>query len=231
MFDIKNKLSSTPNPHLFVTKKNGTDSIKDITLDVVTEYIKLNNRKIDLLDIGGGKGWGSILYNNPNINYYCLDLKETKRSDNINYIKGDITDINLKLDKTFDILFSKDTFEHILNPWDTTNNLTKLLKNNGIILFFVPFSWRYHASPYDTYRYSHTGLQFIIERLGCIKKIQSGYIKFGNINGFWKNKKDYTINGKQFPNCLETFYLGIKNNTHKFTVNDLDADYNWRHDK
>ena len=107
----------------------------------------------------------------------------------------------------------------------------KLLKNNGIILFFVPFSWRYHASPYDTYRYSHTGLQFIIERLGCIKKIQSGYIKFGNINGFWKNKKDYTINGKQFPNCLETFYLGIKNNTHKFTINDLDADYNWRHDK
>ncbi len=213
-----------------VTKINNSEAISDLTLYLINEYINKNNiNKIKLLDIGGGKGWGKILYTNKNIDYYCLDLKETKREDYITYIKGDITDKNLELDNKFDIIFSKDTFEHILNPWDATENLKKLLKNNGLILFFVPFSWRYHASPYDTYRYTHTGLQYLIERLGEIKKINAGYIKFGNINGFWKNCKDHTINRKPHDNCLESFYIGIKDEKYKFNIEDLDSDFSWDH--
>lgn len=231
MFNINDQLNKTYNPHLYVTKQNGSIAIHNIVLNLINQYIKKNNiKKINLLDIGGGKGWGEILYKNKYINYYCLDLKETKRDNNINYIKGDITDKNLFLDMKYDIIFSKDTYEHILNPWDSTENLVKLLKNNGLILFFVPFSWRYHASPYDTYRYTHTGLQYIIERLGKIKKINSGYIKFGNINGFWKNKKDHTIDKKPHLNCLESFYIGIKDENHVFNKQDLDCDFSWKHE-
>ena len=232
MYNINKKLIKTYNPHLYLTKKKSSNSIADLTIYLINEYIKKNNiKKINLLDIGGGKGWGKILYVYKHINYYLLDLKETKRIGNINYIKGDITDKNLKIDNKFDVIFSKDTFEHILNPWDATENLKNLLKNNGLILFFVPFSWRYHASPYDTYRYTHTGLQYLIERLGEIKKINSGYIQFGNINGFWKNCKDHTIDRKPHLNCLESFYIGIKDNNHKFNIKDLDSDFSWDHSK
>lgn len=231
MYNINNLLKNTSNPHLFTTKINGSQSIEKITITLINQYIENNKlTKINVLDIGGGKGWGQCLYKNNHINYYCLDLNETKRDENINYIQGDITDNTLNINIEFDIIFSKDTYEHILNPWDSTNNLKKLLKNKGLIMIFTPFSWRYHASPYDTYRYTHTGLQYIVERYGSIKKIYSGYISFGNINGFWKNKKDHTINSKPFPNCLESFYIGIKNNDHVFSKKDLDSDFNWKHD-
>ena len=128
MYKIDNKLIKTYNPHLYITKINGSNAIANLTIFLINEYKKKNNiDKINLLDIGGGKGWGKVLYDNKNINYYCLDLKETKRSCNINYIKGDITDENLEIDNKFDIIFSKDTFEHILNPWDATKNLKNLI--------------------------------------------------------------------------------------------------------
>ena len=115
--------------------------------------------------------------------------------------------------------------------FDATENLKNFLKHNGLILFFVPFSWRYHASPYDTYRYTHTGLQYLIERLGRIKKINAGYIKFGNINGFWENCKDNTIDRKPHNDCLESFYIGIKDDNHNFDINNLDSDFSWDHSK
>ena len=230
MFNLENKIIKTKNPHLYKCKKSGSDAIADLVLHMINEYIKKTKKtEINLLDIGGGKGWGSVLYKKKNINYYCLDLKESKRTVDINYIKGDITNVNLEMNIKFDIIFSKDTFEHILNPWDATSNFIKFLENDGFILIFTPFSWRYHASPYDTYRYTHTGLQYITERLGKIKKIKAGYINFGNINGFWKNKKDHTMDGKPHLNCIESFYIGIKDENYLFSKNNLDSDLSWDH--
>lgn len=184
-FCLKKFILNTKNPHL----KLSTGKIEQIVSVLIQSYMRENNlKKISVLDIGGGKGFGKFFYEKEYINYNALDLKESKRQGKINFIKGDITE-NLEIKEEFDIVFSKDTFEHILNPWDATKNIQKLLKNKGLVMFFVPFSWRYHASPYDTYRYSHTGIQYIIERLGKIKKIESGYIKFGDIKGFWKIKK------------------------------------------
>ena len=65
--------------------------------------------------------------------------------------------------------------------------------------------------------------------LGKIKKIHSGYINFGDIKGFWKNKKDYTHDGKPHLQCLESFYIGIKENNHIFNKDDLDSDTSWDH--
>ena len=185
--------------------------LKKFVLNTANPHLKLSTRKIEQIV--------SIL-----IQSYMRENNLKK----INFIKGDITE-NLEIKEEFDIVFSKDTFEHILNPWDATKNIQKLLKNKGLVMFFVPFSWRYHASPYDTYRYSHTGIQYIIERLGKIKKIESGYIKFGDIKGFWKNKKDFTLDKQPFPKSLEAFYIGIKDENYVFKKENLDSDLSWDH--
>ena len=185
-----------------------------------------------MLDIGGGRGWGKILYQRNDIDYYALDLN-TKRNNekNITYIQGDITDQNLKLDHTFDIIFTKDTFEHILNPWDSTKNIITYLNNTGLFIFIAPFCWRYHASPYDTYRYTHTGVQYLFERLGKIKKKLSGYVIFPPNKGRWKNKKDVTLENKPFKECQEVLYIGIKDELYRFNINSLDSDMTMNHDK
>jgi len=220
-------MNNTNNPHLKLLPHKKLNSF---ILNNIKNYMKNNNKtSITLLDVGGGKGWGKVLYNNSFIKYYALDLNSSHTNNKITFIKGDITENNLDLGIKFDIIFTKDTFEHILNPWDATKNILNHLENNGLFIFLAPFSWRYHASPYDTYRYTHTGVQYLFERLGGLKKIHSGYINFGNIKGFWKNKKDHTIDGKPFPKCLEVIYIGQRDITHKFNKNELDSDFSWKH--
>lgn len=220
-------MNNTNNPHLKVLSKGNLDNY--IITNIKSYMIENKLSKINLLDVGGGKGWGKILYGKDYINYYALDLNSSHTDNKITFIKGDITENNLDLKLKFDIIFTKDTFEHILNPWDATQNILNHLKNNGLLIFLAPFSWRYHASPYDTYRYTHTGTQYLFERLGGLKKIQSGYINFGNINGFWKNKKDSTMDKNPFPKCLEVIYIGKRDITHQFNKDDLDSDFSWKH--
>ena len=43
-------------------------------------------------------------------------------------------------------------------------------------------------------------------------------------NGFWKNKKDYTLDVKPFNECIHTIYIGEKNEQYIFNKNVLDAD-------
>jgi SAM-dependent methyltransferase len=149
--------------------------------------------------------------------------------DKSKFIQGDITSPTLSLPQKYHIVFTKDTFEHILNPWDATQNVLNALEDKGIFIFLAPFSWRYHASPFDTYRYTHTGARYLFERLGKLKNIFAGYIGFGPINGFWKNNKDKTIDNLPFPKCLETIYIAQKDSTHIFQTTLLDTDLCWDH--
>mgnify|MGYP000887200974 CR=1 FL=1 len=244
---IKNNFTETNlNPHLLSISTNldllniksfGRDNKEDMGFELIlnfliNEYKNLfNKNKIKLLDIGGGRGYGEIFSNNPSIDYFVLDLNEKKNEKNMTFIKGDITDQNLDIEEKFDIIFTKDTYEHILNPWDSTNNIINNLVDNGLFFFLAPFSWRYHSSPYDTYRYTHTGAQYLFERNNKMKKIFSGYQKRKNRNGFWKNKKDFCFdNNKIFTECIETFYIGQKNNDYIFNNNILDSDLTMNHD-
>lgn len=221
-------IKNTENPHIRTLEGDFNTYI----LSKFKEHINLiGKEKIDVLDIGGGKGWGKILYTKKWISYNCLDLNESKRDGNINYIKGDITDKNLKLNKKFDIIFTKDTFEHILNPWDATQNIIDSLNEGGLFIFIAPFSWRYHPSPYDTYRYTHIGAQYLFERLGSMKKVESVYAKFFTTltSGNWLNKKDKTIDSQVFPKPIETIYIGKKDSTYLFSKENLDSDFSWSH--
>jgi len=226
-------LKDTMNPHLkFQQGEYSADILKMIKKNMEERGLK----KIKLLDVGGGKGWGKLLYEKPFIDYYVLDINsDEKRDENITYIKGDITNSNLigNINHKFDIIFTKDTFEHILNPWDSTQNILDLLNENGLFIFLAPFKWRYHASPYDTYRYTHTGAQYMFERLGGLKRIYAGYINFYHINtpGFWGNKKDWTFDHKPFTNPIETIYVGERVNGYEFKTENLDSDFDWKHEK
>lgn len=224
-------LKGTDNPHLKLMSGNYDKFIVD--------HINNNRKgrsleKVKVLDIGGGKGWGKALYEKDWIEYYALDLNSNiNRDGKINYIKGDITDAELNLTEKFDIVFTKDTFEHILNPWDATQNVLNSLKDGGLFVFLAPFSWRYHATPYDTYRYTHVGAQYLFERLGGMKMVESGYIRFPKVKtaGFWKNKKDRTFDSKPFVDPIGTVYIGKRDFKHQFDTSDLDNDFDWKHEK
>ena len=70
----------------------------------------------------------------------------------------------------------------------------------------------------------------MFERLGKLKKKLSGYILSGPNQGFWKNKKDFTVNNKSFKENQSVLYIGVKNDMYEFDINNLDCDSSMNHD-
>lgn len=219
MDPIQFKISQ--NKHLNLLLEDFDSVVKKIIASL------LDKGSIKVLNIGGGyeKSVEKYLSSHSQIEYYCLDI-DTSRLHLPNIITGDITDPNLNLDQKFDFIFTKDTFEHILNPWDATSNIKSLLKEDGYFMCIAPFAWRYHACPVDTYRYTHTGMRYLFERLDNIEPIFAGYKSFGPTNGWYKSKTDMTLNGQPFKESIEVIYIGKKNSSYIFDSKTLDIDNN-----
>jgi len=62
------------------------------------------------------------------------------------------------LENKFDLVFTFDTLEHIPNPFLFCENLVNVTKPGGYIYLSTVFSYGYHPSPEDYYRFSPKGL-------------------------------------------------------------------------
>ena len=172
------------------------------------QKIKKNN----FLDIGGRDGLKTYLlkyYKNFKINknyskdletfnnlynYYYSDIATAPHSspqtqEKSKFILGDIClenflNENSKYNNYFDVIYSNNVFEHLRRPWIACSNINKLLKVNGICITIVPFSQRYHESPIDCFRYTHTGIKYLFEDVMDIEIIASGYDIDGRRNNW-----------------------------------------------
>lgn len=64
-----------------------------------------------------------------------------------------------QLDASFDMTYSFDTLEHVSDPFRFCEHLVKVTRPGGHIFIATVFSWPYHPSPEDFFRYSPTGLR------------------------------------------------------------------------
>jgi SAM-dependent methyltransferase len=60
---------------------------------------------------------------------------------------------------TFDLIFCFDTLEHVSDPFTFCRNLVRIAQPGGVIYLATVFSWEYHPSPQDYYRFSPEGLR------------------------------------------------------------------------
>jgi len=103
---------------------------------------------MSLLDAGTGPGLYALTLAKKNkINVIGIDIDEAKLKDakkisnslnlnNISFQKGDLT--KLKLNKKFDRIICSDVLEHIKDDELAIRNLSKVLKDDGFILFTFP---------------------------------------------------------------------------------------------
>lgn len=198
-------------------------SVQDYEEFLKSEILNLSDHQ-SVLDIGGGRGKN---YKVGMSEYYVLDL--SSHNDSMTIV-GDITAHNLDLGKKFDLILTKDTFEHILNPWDATDNILNHLVEGGLFFCSTPFNWRFHPSPYDAYRYSHQGLKYLFERNGSLEEVYSGYIHyFSNVRGFWKNRYDHWPMDNLHKDCICSFYVGRKNSSKIFDISEIKGDFSHDH--
>lgn len=119
--------------------------------------------------------------------YYGMDLIPT---DDTRVLSGDICspgylEDNSRFHEFFDFIYSNNVFEHLRKPWIASKNLLDMLKPGGICATIVPFAQRYHESPQDYFRYTHTGLISLFEDHSAdFTVLESGYDLIGRRNNW-----------------------------------------------
>ena len=51
----------------------------------------------------------------------------------------------------------------------------QISQKGGLIICIAPFSWRFHPSPSDYFRYTHKGLEYLFTKSEEIETIFAGY--------------------------------------------------------
>jgi len=128
------------------------------------------------------------------INLKDRDYIKLKSRDTL--VIGSATETPFK-DESFDVYFSSNVYEHIDEPWRAAEEAVRVLRRGSLILIFGPFAWRHHDKP-DYWRYTSEGFQYLFERTGKVKTIETKMVKL-------KKPKD-----KRWHEYWRTYYYGIK---------------------
>eukprot|EP00551_Chaetoceros_affinis_P005311 CAMPEP_0203685934 /NCGR_PEP_ID=MMETSP0090-20130426/48802_1 /ASSEMBLY_ACC=CAM_ASM_001088 /TAXON_ID=426623 /ORGANISM="Chaetoceros affinis, Strain CCMP159" /LENGTH=658 /DNA_ID=CAMNT_0050555147 /DNA_START=635 /DNA_END=2607 /DNA_ORIENTATION=+ len=97
--------------------------------------------------------------------YWVLDSDSAAKGlDNALYC--DMADCPDAGDCSFDVTFSHTVLEHSSRPWDAFDTIARVTKKGGLTMHVVPFSYQYHATPDDNYRFSHKALTSLLEDRG-----------------------------------------------------------------
>ena len=94
-----------------------------------------------------------------------------------------VADLNNKLpidSEVADTIVSFEVLEHLSEPQTMLNEANRLLKNQGYLILSVPFQWCVHEAPWDFYRYTRYGLDYMLTKAGFVD------INIEETTGFWE---------------------------------------------
>jgi len=164
---------------------------ESVVLKYVSQYKITHKSNLSFLDVGGRNGEYKCFAEGFE-NYNILEVDKSAKGSNLIY--GNICRCNDIKDNTYDIVFSRDVFEHIKEPWLAAEECSRITKPGGLNIHITLFSWRWHPVPVDMFRYTHEGLSFLFERTNKIQTLFAGYDlvnrRHNTMGGKMKNKVD-----------------------------------------
>jgi SAM-dependent methyltransferase len=99
-------------------------------------------------------------------NIETLDLVPDYNPD----IIGDITKYNPHIkDSSYDIVACLEILEHTINPFSAIEELRRITKDGGYILFSAPLNWRIHGPVPDCWRFTEFGWRVLLKDFDIIK--------------------------------------------------------------
>lgn len=141
---------------LLLFKKYAAEHFKDVkkVLEVgaagfPSEYAKcLNHNKIEWHTLDIGSAFNNSSNQNP---LHILS------HDEYNYPIED---------NSFDIVIAGNVIEHVKEIWTWMDELTRITKENGLVIIICPVSWVFHEAPVDCWRIYPEGMNSLMSRSG-----------------------------------------------------------------
>lgn len=138
----------------------GKLGIREYILADLKETLTANGLAGPIAEVGGSRNGLSARL--PEHDFTFLSLYPT---DDPATIVADITNCPQIPDDSFDAVVSIACFEHVERPWRAAEEMTRILKPDGISYHVAPFSYFYHLAPIDYWRYSPDALAFLFRDL------------------------------------------------------------------
>jgi SAM-dependent methyltransferase len=95
--------------------------------------------------------------------YHSLDVE--KRVPEVEFV-ADVQDMRIVSSGSYDTVFCSEVLEHIPEPKRAIAEVRRILRPGGKCIFTVPYLSRLHEEPFDYFRYTRHGLQFLLEKNG-----------------------------------------------------------------
>ena len=147
---------------------------KIISRKGIYPFLNIEFKKIEVgkkvLTIGAG-GQVNLLLNQfskkNSFDLVSFDIEKKMKPD----IVGDICTFDFK-DEKFDYVVIVEVLEHLHSPHLSISNISSLLNQGGKIILTVPFIFPIHERPYDYYRFTKYGLQFLLKGFASLRIIE-----------------------------------------------------------
>ena len=88
-----------------------------------------------------------------------------RRVPDVKYV-GDIQDMNMIDDESYDSALCLEVLEHVPDPFKAMSEIRRILKPGGTLVCSVPHLSRLHEEPHDYYRFTEHGLKYLFEHSG-----------------------------------------------------------------
>jgi SAM-dependent methyltransferase len=119
-----------------------------------------------VLDVGGKREIGSKGYQYPAESFGTwtyLNIDATTKPD----IVADATEIPLP-DESVDVVVCTEVLEHLATPALCVDEIWRVLKPGGGFIGSAPFVFPVHGDPSDYYRYTESGLRFLLQKFSVV---------------------------------------------------------------
>lgn len=124
--------------------KSGKRSKIELEEEIMVNLLGEMNSDDYILDIGSGSGEIAYSLKNRGLKLFCLDfaesaLKIAQQEFKLNVVLHDLDRGYLPFrDDSFDAIWAGDIIEHLFDPIFVLNEVSRVLKKNGILLITIP---------------------------------------------------------------------------------------------
>ena len=170
----------------------------------VDNYVsKLSNKHIKILDVGSYDYNGSYksLFADTRYDYKGLDMSP---GPNVDISLENPYDWSQISTDEFDVVISGQTFEHAEFFWILMEEMTRVLKPNGLLCVIAPNGFKEHRFPVDCYRFYTDGMVALARYVGV--KVLHAHT---NCSPSLENLEWYSSNSADSVLIAQKIYSGV----------------------